>query len=151
MAFKQKWWWWGRYSFLAWNNHIFAFIPIECEMVGAGPVPNFINIILELSKVFRWVDDSKQQHIICIQGHFGAVSEADLGKIVNIDPKKKGIKNKTLWYSRNNRSRQRRLTIKHWVRLARYPLTQRSMWSLKPRFSSFFSRGKWGTLSKAFR
>ena len=62
-------------------------------MVGVGPVPNFINIILGFSKVFRWVDDSKQQDIICIQGYFGAISEFDLGKIINIVQKKKETKN----------------------------------------------------------
>ena len=34
-------------------------------------------------------------------------------KIVNIDQKKKGTKNRDLWYSRNNRGRQRRFTINH--------------------------------------
>ena len=63
-------------------------------MVGAGPVPNFINVILEFSEVFRWVDDLKQQDVICIPGYFGITSEVDLSKIVNIDQKKKGTKNR---------------------------------------------------------
>ena len=64
-----------------------------------------------LASCSQSVDDSKQQDIICIQGYFGAICEVDLSKIVNIDQKKKGTKNRALWYSRNNRSRQRRLQV----------------------------------------
>ena len=37
-----------------------------------------MNIILKSIKVFRGVDDSKQQYIICIQGYFGTISEVEL-------------------------------------------------------------------------
>ena len=56
----------------------------------------------------------EQQETIFIQGYFGTISEANLSKIINIDQKrKKGTKNRALWYSRDNMSRQTRFTITH--------------------------------------
>ena len=108
--------------------------------LSAGPVPNFINIILEFA------EDSKQQDVICMQGYFDVISDVDLGKIVNIDQKKKETKNSACGTPEITGVGKEDSPLTTYNRfgmtIARYPLTQCSMWSLKPRFSSFFSRGK---------
>jgi len=63
---KQERLWWGRCSSPTWDYHIFTFVPIECKKVGARPARNLVNVVLESSKVIRWVNGSKQQHIISI-------------------------------------------------------------------------------------